>query len=173
LKLDNAMVTHAGTVFTLTADLVQAITWKVRSGTGPNSQKDIASETDSDITGTNYPRVVTDLTPNASDTGGRPPRTMFWAEDITKTHELFHTRQRSGTFGTETVKAIKASLDAKTATTEAGVKAHLSGALTAGVTAFNTLVGQASTEEDAYKDGASLYTARKDAIDARGKKGLY
>jgi hypothetical protein len=173
LKLDNAMVTHAGTVFTLTADLVQAITWKVRSGTGPSSQKDIASETDADITATNYPRVVTDLTPNTSDTGGRPPRTKFWAEDITKVHEIFHTTQRSGTFGTSTATAVKASLDAKTASNEAGVRAHLTSALNDGVTAFNALVAQASTEEDAYKDGVSLYTTRKDAIQARGDKGLY
>lgn len=172
-KMSNAVVTHAGTVFTLTADFVHTITWKVRSGTGPASQKDIASETNADITSTNYPTVVSDLTPNPSDLMGRPPRTKFWAEDITKTHEIFHTKQRSGKFGDEAAKAIKTSLDAKTAATEAEVKALLPGALNDGVTAMNALITATSTESDAYKDGAPLYTARADAIKKRGDKGLY
>jgi hypothetical protein len=173
VKMSNAVVTHAGTVFSLSADFVHTITWKVRSGTGPASQKDISGETDSDITSTNYPTVVSDLTPNTSDLMGRPPRTKFWAEDLTKTHELFHTTQRSGTYGNAAAAAIKTSLDAKTAATEAGVKALLPAALNDGVTAMNALITATSTESDAYKDGAPLYTARADAIKKRGDKGLY
>jgi hypothetical protein len=172
-SLSGVAITAGTGSFTVAANLDLAIEWAVRSGTGPASQKDIAGDTDSDITKTNYPTVVSDLTPDASSDRGRPPRTMFWAEDLTIKHELFHTTQRSGPFGKARAAAIKTFLDGKTAATEADVRALLPMALSEGQRVFNAKVAEPATEGDAYADGAPSYQKRADAIKKRGDGGLY
>lgn len=159
--------------FTVTANLDLAISWEVRSATGPDGQLDIHSETDADITPTNYPTVASDLTPDPTSDRGRPPRTMFWAEDLTIRHEIFHTTQRSGPFGRARVAAIKAFLDGQMATTAADVRALLPMALAEGQRVFNAMISAPAGEGDAYADGAPLYQARADAIQRRGDLGLY
>ena len=174
VSLSNVVITHSATTFTVTGDFVQTITWEVRSGTGPSSQKDISGLNDPDITAGNYPTVASDLTPNMSSDNGRPPRTMFWAEDLTEKHELFHTTQRSGPFGNDTATAIKNWLDGQTAISEAGIRSTLlPQALAEGVRVFNAFVAAPTTEGDAYGDGAPLYRARADAITAKGDGGGY
>jgi len=172
-SLSSIVITPGTGSFALTANLDLMITWQVRSGTGPSGQIDIASVNDGDITDSNYPTVASDLTPDMSSDNGRPPRTMFWAEDLTERHELFHTRQRSGPFGAARVSAIKTFLDGRTASSAAEVRALLPAALTEGQRVFNALIAAPAGEGDAYADGAPLYQARADAITAKGDRGGY
>jgi len=92
--------------------------------TGPDGQKDIASETDAKITKTNYPKVHTDLTPDMSDLNGRPPRDEYWAKDLTLTHELVHAKDDNDN-GPGAMATAKTWLDGQTATDAAGVQVHL------------------------------------------------
>jgi len=65
-------------------------------------------------------------------------------------------------------------LNGQTATSAAEIQnTLLPQALTEGVTVYNTLVAAPATEEDTYGDGAPLYQARADAIEARGDGGGY
>src|SRR5690606_34289375 len=117
-------ITPSPGAFAVSATYEHPITYQVRSGTGPSGQVDIASETDGDITVANYTRVASDLTPNMSDLNGRPPRTKFWAEDLTLRHELVHANDDQAN-GPGAMATVKSWLESQTATDEAGVRRHL------------------------------------------------
>jgi hypothetical protein len=81
----------------VTGNINAKITFQVAGGNRTN----IASDTDPSMTQTNYPAVVSDLAPSAAavNQGGLslmknpPPRTKFWAEDLTIKHEGFHAAE--------------------------------------------------------------------------------
>jgi hypothetical protein len=105
---------------------------------------------------------------------GRPPRTKFWAEDLTIQHELFHTRQRESKFGPDSKTAMQTWLNGQTATSAAQIRSTLlPQAMTEGIRVFNALVAAPTTEGDAYGDGAPLYKARADTIKTKGDAGDY
>ena len=83
---DISIASTAG-VYIVSATLEHPITYQIRSGTGPTGQVDIPSADAAAITAANWQTVVADLTPDKSDLDGRPPRTQFWAEDLTVQHE--------------------------------------------------------------------------------------
>ncbi|HBL14860.1 MAG TPA: hypothetical protein DD379_26415, partial [Cyanobacteria bacterium UBA11162] len=175
IRFTNVTITPSTGTFTVTGDLVHDITWQVRSGTGPSGQIDIQDENDSDITAGNYQQVARDLTPNMSSDNGRPPRTNFWAEDLTIRHELFHARnQREASFGPQCTTAAQTWLNAQTAASAADIQnTLLRQALTEGIRVFNALVAAPTTEGDAYGDGAPLYRSRANAIKTKGDAGGY
>ena len=172
--ITNVDITPNSGTYVVTGDFEYRIRWQVRSGTGPSSQVDIEDENDDDIKACNYQLVASDLTPNMSSNNGRPPRTNFWAEDLTERHEIFHAGDRS-TYGRDGATAAKNWLDAQTATSAASIRSTLiPQAVTEGERVINTLMATPpGKEERAYGDGAPLYQARADAIKAKGDVGDY
>lgn len=157
--------------FTVTADLKQTVKWDTQATTGPNAQVNITSAADAALTNANYAQVVTDLTPDVADLKGRPPRTKFWSKDFTEKHEKYHVKDfedkaKSGAADAETWLATK------TAATKAEVQTLLDTAWTDKIfTPWDTFTNPPAVEERAYSDGAASYTARANAIKARGDKG--
>ena len=171
-RLTGITITPLPGIFFVSATLEHPITYQVRSGTGPGGQVDIASESDPDITADNYPTVTSDLTPNMSDLGGRPPRSQFWAEDLTLQHELVHANDDQGNGPMASVTAMM-WLNGRTTSSEAGVR-RLLGRIPARFAA--ALLAALSTEAGelrAYGDGAPPYKTRADAVKAKGDRGEY
>lgn len=171
-KLTGITITSKAKTFEVSATFEHPITYQVRSGTGPRSQKDIASETDPDITKTNYPTVVSDLTPDMSDLNGRPPRTKFWAEDLTEKHEKVHADDDKKN-GPGAMRTVTTWLNGQTAASVAEVNTLLGKLPGRFASALLAALSTVDGEKHAYGDGAPSYKARADAIKAKGKKGDY
>jgi hypothetical protein len=154
--------------FKVTCDVEGQITFQLSNF----GRTDISSDSDSDITKSNYPKVVSDLTPNMSDLNGRPPRTEFWAEDLTERHERFHAVEDVG-FGRDGVLLAEKWLNKQTAASVDEVKAHVSQALNIIKTKVDNEMAPPGSEKRAYGDGASLYAARTKAIKTKGDAGKY
>jgi hypothetical protein len=172
-SLSNIKVTRVAKPksFAVTATVDDAITFQVRDAVGPNGEVNIDSETDSDITAANYSTVVSDLTPDKSDLNGRPPRTKFWAKNLSLVHEKFHATDGSG-FGRLGVEAAQTTLANQTATTVAevqGLVAKIPGQVQK-VRHDRFIPG---AESRAYGDGASKYQALANAVKSRGDGGKY
>lgn len=149
--------------------LVNPITYNVASG----GCTDIPSATAPAITHANFAAVAADLTPDLTDDGGRPPRTAFWAEDLTLRHERFHATERQG-FATAGAQAAQAWLSAQTASSVVDVALLVAQVPARVVASSQASAGDVHTKESrAYGDGAALYQARADAIRARGATGAY
>jgi hypothetical protein len=144
----------------------------VRSGTGPSAQVDIASESDSDITKANFPTVVSDLTPDMTDLNGRPPRSKFWAEDLTIKHEKVHADDDHKNAPAAMGVAVT-WLNAQTAANAAGVGMLLSGIPGRFAAALLAALSTEDGEKHAYGDGAPSYKARAEEIKKKGDKGDY
>lgn len=158
--------------FDVKATVDNAIKFQVRTNKGPDNEEDITSETDAKITKTNYPTVVSDLTPDMSDLNGRPPRSKFYSKDITIRHERFHATDGQG-HARDGVTLAQNRLNSRTAASIAEVNALLNtvpGIVADTRRAAMTMPGR---EERAYGDGAPSYTARATAIDTKGKAGDY
>ncbi len=139
------------------------------------TRKNIASDTDPNITQANYPTVVSDLTPapTAVHTGGwdllknQPPRSQFWAEDLTIKHERFHADENEK-FGREGAIAARDWLDGQTAQTLDQVEALVSRAATMVAQHITAAMAPPAVEQRAYDAGAADYTARAQAIKTKG-----
>ena len=152
--------------FTATFTLENPITFNVTS-----TNTDIASENDPALTNTNYPTAASDLTPNMSDLGGRPPRTQFWASDLTTRHERFHSDERSRLNRAGATQA-QTWLNSQMAGSVADVQALIAQVPGKVITASQAAVGTVAQKESrAYGDGAPSYQARADAIRTKGAKG--
>jgi hypothetical protein len=156
----------------VSATITQAIQWQVRAVTGPTGEINIGSSLDPAITAANWQTVVSDLTPDMSDLNGRPPRTQFWAKDLTEQHEQFHANDRK-TRAPAALRLASNWLGTQQAADVPGVQALLAqvpGRMVATVSAGMTMPGK---EERAYGDGAGAYSRRATAIWALGKVGYY
>ncbi len=162
---------NAGT-FDVAATFEHPITYQVRSGTGPSSQKDIASDTDSDITHSNYTTVVSDLTPDMSDLNGRPPRANFWAEDLTLRHELVHANDDNAN-GPGAMATVTTWLNGQVAASVAQVRTLLGRLPGRFAAALLAALSTPAGERRAYGDGAPLYRTRANSIKAKGDAGDY
>jgi hypothetical protein len=149
--------------------LENTITWGVHPTT--DNETDIASATDPDITAANYTTVADDLKPNMSSSGGRPPRSKFWAKDLTETHELFHANDVKR-LGPGAATAAVSWLSQKTATDAAGVQALVDQLPARVVQTLAAGMGEPS-EVRSYGSGAAAYTTRSDEIRKSGKAGNY
>lgn len=160
----------AGT-FNVTGTILADITYWVAA---PN-HTDIASDSDPDITQANYPTVVSDLTPSptAVDKGGvklyknQPPRTKFWARDLTVNHELVHAGE-DVKFGQEGVTLAQNWLNSQTAATYDDVGRLLNGVTPRIVQKVEKEMALPGRENRAYGKGAADYTARARAIKSKG-----
>jgi hypothetical protein len=154
--------------YDVTATVENPITFNVSSGGRTN----VASANDAALTHANFPTAASDLTPDMGDLNGRPPRTQFWAEDLTIIHERFHATEGSG-FARTGVTNAQTWLNAQTATSIADVNAlvaQVPGKVIATRQAAMTFPGR---EQRAYAAGAPAYKARADAITAKGTAGKY
>ncbi len=156
----------------VSATITQAIQWQVRAVTGPNGEINIGSSVDPAITAANWRTVMSDLTPDMGDLNGRPPRSQFWAKDLTEQHEQFHANDRK-TRAPGALRLASNWLGTQQAIDPAGVGALLAqvpGRMVATVSAGMTMPGK---EERAYGDGAGAYSRRANAIWALGNMGYY
>jgi hypothetical protein len=163
-------IQNAGT-FNVTGTIAADITFQVA---GPN-RTDIASDAAPDITQQNYPTVVSDLTPSpaAVNSGGlslyknQPPRTKFWAEDLTIKHECFHADE-DVKFGRQGVALAQDWLDKQTARTYDEVGVLLNKVTPIIARKVDTEMALPGRELRAYADGAPDYRARAQAIKRKG-----
>lgn len=171
LKIKDVAVTPMFGTFTVVGEISHKIVWQVRSGTGPGGQVSVGSETSPLIKKSNFAQVASDITPNMSDLGGRPPRTKFWSQDLTERHELFHATDVQGR-GQTAVFVATHWLDTQTASTVADVNLLLKQVPVRAVAALVAGMG-VPAEHRAYGDGAPAYKTRADAITAKGAAGDY
>ncbi len=171
-KLTGITITPKTSSFEISATFEHPIVYKIRSGTGPRGQVDISSEADSDITKDNYTTVASDLTPNISDLKGRPPRTKFWAEDLTVKHELVHAKDDQGN-GPGAMATVTTWLNGQTAADVDAVKGLLGALPGRFATALLAALSTEDGEKHAYGDGADAYKARANAVKSKGDKGEY
>jgi hypothetical protein len=171
-KLTGVTTTLKKKVYKVKATLEHPIKWEVRSGTGPDSQVDIAGDTDADITDLNYPDVVSDLTPDMTDLNGRPPRNDFWAEDLTIRHEKVHAADDKKN-GPGAMRVTSKWLSKQTAASVADVTTLLGEIPDRFAAALLAALSTEAGEKHAYGDGAPSYKRRAKAIKKRGDAGKY
>jgi hypothetical protein len=153
--------------FEVTQTYENAIVIKVYSDKGPHDQVNIESELDSDITKANLAKVAADLAPSAA---GVPPRTRFWARDLTLIHEQFHATDGQ-TYCKAELASAQTTLNAQTAASMDDVKALLRPIPDQLVKGREK--GMVGGEERAYKAGTAAYKDRADKIKANGAAGKY
>ena len=148
-----------------------SIKWDV-VGTGPRGQKHIANENDPDITAATHDTAVSDLTPNLGDLGGRPPRSKFFAQDITRDHELVHAADYNK-FGKQGFQVATAWLESQEAENADGVRTLMEQALDRIIAVVKAGMVKPANEVRAYGAGVADYTARSNAIRKKADKGEY
>jgi hypothetical protein len=169
-QVSDIAVTHdtAAGAFNVTSTVVNTVKWSVHS----LGRTDIPNENAPSITNANYSEVASDLTPNMASDNGRPPRGKFWAQDLTERHERFHANERANTYGQPAFEFAKNWLSAQTATDEAEVHGLVNKIPNKMFESYNASYVPGK-ERRAYGDGAPLYKARADAINATGTRGGY
>jgi hypothetical protein len=171
-SMSGITVTPSGGTYTVAATVDNPITYQVRTTTGPDGQIDIDSDTDADIDSGNYTTVVSDLTPDITDLKGRPPRTKFFAKDLTVRHERFHctdgeTHAQSG------VNLAQAWLDSQAAGSVGAVNTLLAQVPARVIATRQAAMTYPGREERAYADGVAEYRTRATAIKTKGDAGKY
>ena len=169
----NVAITPGAGKFSVTADLKQAVKWDTRATVGPSNQVEITDDSDPDLSNTNYPTVVSDLTPDLSDLKGRPPRTKFWAKDLTVKHEKYHVKDFVD-IGKTSAADAETWLAGQNAAKKEDVPALLDKAWNDKIfKEWDKFTDPPAVEERAYDDGVASYKARAAAIKAKGDKGGY
>jgi hypothetical protein len=172
IRMTGVTVTETATAFTVAGTVINPITYKIASPTGPSGQKDIDSDASATIKQSNYVAVADALKPNMSDLNGRPPRVGYYAKDLTERHELFHctdgqTHARSG------VQLAQAWLATQQAANIAAVQALVAAVPARVIATRQAAMTYPGREERAYGDGAPSYLGRSNAIRAKGVAGSY
>jgi hypothetical protein len=165
-KITGTTVTAGKGTFTAKFTLENPITYNVSS-----PKTSIESVDDPALTNDNFTLAAGDLTPNMSKQGGKPPRTKFWARDLTVKHEKFHADERSK-FGKAGSDQAQVWLSAQTAGSVDDVQKLIAQVPARVIASSKAAAGTVDEKESrAYGDGASSYKARADGIKARGAKG--
>jgi hypothetical protein len=145
-------------------------------GVAAGGRTNVPSATAPVVTASTWRLVASDLTPSGA-TPNRSPRSTYWAEDLTWTHELFHFNEFNGflrtSFGSfETTiegsgytEAVSGASD----TEAAGLGRKAADLRTRLLAAWNQAKTNMSPamEDRAYDAGASQYQARGDAVRTR------
>jgi hypothetical protein len=172
VSMTGITVTQKAGTYTVEATVDNPVTYQARAAQGPGGQVDIPSESSAAITGNNYATVASDLTPNMADLNGRPPRTQFWARDLTIRHELYHCTDWSNHASSGVVLAQN-WLNGQSASSVAEVQTLLAKVPGRVAQTGHAAMAYPGREERAYGDGAPVYTARANAVKAKGDKGEY
>jgi hypothetical protein len=167
VRVTGITITLTAHVFQVRGSIENRIKWGVQS----LGRTDIAGDADSDITAANYTTVSSDLTPNMSSSGGRPPRTQFWANDLTQQHELFHANDVRGQ-GPGAATSAVSWISSQTATDVAGVQALVDQIPARVVRTIVAGMGEPA-EVRAYGAGAGTYRTRANSIKTKGDAGTY
>lgn len=169
----NVAITPGAGKFSVTADLKQTVNWDTRATLGPDNQVEIADDNDPDLSKTNYPTAVSDLTPDISDLKGRPPRTKFWAKNLTVRHEKYHVKDFVD-IGKSSATGAETWLAGQNAAKKEDVPALLDKAWNDKIfKEWDKFTDPPKVEERAYDDGVASYKALAAAIKAKGDKGGY
>lgn len=163
----NVTADSAKKVFNVTGKVDCPIGWEIHS----RGKKDVLDEKSLNIKDGTWPTTASDLTPDMSDDNGRPPRTLFWAPDLTERHEKFHAAEFQ-TYGKAAFDLAAEWLQKQTATSDAdalAVAKRVPNEMVATIRA--TYVPM--SESRAYGDGAPSYKARAEAITTAGKAHSY
>lgn len=166
--LSGITVTRRRGTYHVQATVDNPITFQV----GSRGNTDIESLNDADITAANYATVASDLTPDMSSDNGRPPRTQFWAEDLTIRHERFHAREDVH-FGRQGVRLARQWLNTQDASSVTEVNTLLNEVLTRVADHVDVSMAAPAREERAYGDGAPAYRRRATNVQTRGDRGGY
>ena len=108
-----------------------------------------------------------------SDLKGRPPRTKFWAKDLTVRHEKYHVKDFVD-IGKSSATGAETWLAGQNAAKKEDVPALLDKAWNDKIfKEWDKFTDPPKVEERAYDDGVASYKARAAAIKAKGDKGGY
>jgi hypothetical protein len=163
----SATANTATKTFAVTADVDCPVVWEVHS----RGKTNLPTATSPALHAGNWRTAVSDLTPDLSDDGGRPPRTMFWARDLTERHELYHARDFQR-YGKPAFDLARTWLGKQTATTaDEAVQLTRKVANQMAGTMRATYLPRA--ENRAYGDGAPEYVSRAHDIQVNGDAELY
>ncbi len=170
IAMTGITVTHDKTAkkFTVKANVKSTIRWAAKK----SDKWDIPNSSAPAITHKNYPDVASDLTPDMKDLNGRPPRTVYWARDLTRRHEKFHANERAETYGLPAFAFARKWLEGQTAGNAADAT-KLAKKVPDRMHQSYAASYSPKKEHRAYGDGAPAYEARAKAILAKGKKNLY
>ena len=171
IEVNQSSATQNNATFNVELVVDNVIRYWVAGG----NRTDIASDNDADITQANYPTVVSDMTPAAApvNTGGlallknQPPRTRFWAEDLTIKHEEFHAADDEK-FGREGALEGRDWLNRQTAGSFNDVEVLLGRVSQMVAARILAAMAPPAVEQRAYDDGAADYAARARAIKVKG-----
>jgi hypothetical protein len=121
------------------------------------------------VTADTYPKVASDLKPNMSSDGGRPPRQRYWAKDLTERHERFHANERTDKYGKAAFEFAKAWLASQTASTEQEANDLANKVPDKMFESYNASFVPGK-ENRAYGDGAIAYQVRSDMAKTYGEE---
>jgi hypothetical protein len=158
-------VPGAGGTFKVTGAVAVSAKWSVHS----RGRIDVPYYAAPVVTATTYPKVASDLTPNMSSDGGRPPRRSYWAKDLTERHEQFHANERTGKYGKAAFDFATAWLAAQTASTPDEAKDLANQVPDKMFESYDASFAPGK-ENRAYGDGAIAYQVRADMAKAYGEE---
>jgi hypothetical protein len=176
IVVNRSTATPENGVFKVELVVDNKISYWVDSG----GRTDIASDSDSDITQTNYPTVVSDLTPSPTAVKNattnlyknQPPRTKFWAEDLTLKHERFHAAE-DVKFGKQGAIIGRDWLNTQATSRIDDIGPMLHTVAVKVAAKIDQEMAVPGSENRAYDDGASDYTSRATAIKTKGDANGY
>jgi hypothetical protein len=176
IVVNRSTATPENGVFKVELVVDNKITYWVDSG----SRTDIASDSDPDITQTNYPTVVSDLTPSPTAVKNattnlyknQPPRTKFWAEDLTLKHERFHAGE-DVKFGKQGAIIGRDWLNTQTTSKIDDIGPMLHTVAVKVAAKIDAEMAVPGSENRAYDDGAPDYTSRAQAVKTKGDANGY
>jgi hypothetical protein len=171
IAVNRSTATQEPNVFKVELVVDNKISFWVHGG----GRTDIASDSDPDITQTNYPTVVSDLTPSPAAVKNattnlyknQPPRAGFWAEDLTIRHERCHANEDKK-FGGQGAAIGRDWLNTQTASSFDQIGPMLHTVAVKVAAKIDQEMAVPASEERAYDDGAPSYTARAQAIKTKG-----
>jgi hypothetical protein len=171
IAVNRSSATTENKVFKVELVIDNKISYWVDSG----NRTDIASDSDPRITQTNYSTVVSDLTPSPTAVKNattnlyknQPPRTQFWAEDLTLKHERFHAAE-DVKFGKQGAIIGHDWLNTQTASKMDDIGPMLHTVAKKVAAKIDQEMAVPGSENRAYDDGAPDYTARATAIKTKG-----
>lgn len=176
IAVNKSTANYENRVFKVELVVENKISYWVHGGGRTN----VASDSDPSLTQTNYTTAVSDLTPSPTAVKNattdlyknQPPRTKFWAEDLTIKHECFHADE-DVKFGRQGAVIGRDWLNTQTASTYDDIGPMLHTVAVKVAAKIDQEMAVPGSENRAYNDGAPSYTARAQAIKTKGDANGY
>lgn len=176
IAVNKSTANYENKVFKVELVVENKISYWVHNGGRTN----VASDSDPSLTQTNYGTAVGDLTPSPAAVKNvttdlyknQPPRTKFWAEDLTIKHELYHAAE-DVKFGGQGAVIGRDWLNTQTASSYDDIGPMLHTVAVKVAAKIDQEMVVPGSEQRAYDDGAPSYTARAQAIKTKGDANGY